>query len=197
VTLGNDEIAAGEPFYVIANAIDNTDKLMANDHRHRNRFLRPGIPVVNVHVRAADGCFQDADLRIVTADLWNGNLLEPQTGLGSGFDNRLHGGLHNSKLGESGKREKIFASAEAASFCIKGHGIALDLPKDAAGVRFFLTRDQCFWQNGARRKAVIAGHEFPWGPTPRVRVYRRIGEDSRTAKKRKDNERKLNHEKSK
>src|SRR6266481_9222237 len=54
VALGNDEIAAGEPFYVLAHAIDNTDKLMADDHRHRNRFLRPRIPVVDVHVRTAD-----------------------------------------------------------------------------------------------------------------------------------------------
>src|SRR4029453_11306720 len=34
-------------------------------------------------------------------------------------------------------------------------------------------------------------------PTPRVRGDRRIGENSRTAKTKKDNERKLNHEKSK
>src|SRR5437870_6573723 len=90
VTLGNDEIAAGEPFYVLAHAIDNADKLMANDHRHRNRFLRPGIPVVDVHVRATDGCFQHANQHIVAADLWNRNLFEPKTGLCFRFDNRLH-----------------------------------------------------------------------------------------------------------
>ncbi len=77
VTLADDEIAAGEPFYVIAHAIDNADKLMADDHRHRNRFLRPRVPVVDVHVRAADGCFQHADQHIVAADFWNGNFFEP------------------------------------------------------------------------------------------------------------------------
>jgi hypothetical protein len=48
-----------------------------------------------------------------------------------GFDNRLHRRLHDRKLGESGKREKIFASAEAASLCVKGYGPVLDLPKKA------------------------------------------------------------------
>jgi len=46
--------------------------------------------------------------------------------------------LHDSKLGESGKREKTFANAEAASLCIKGHDIVLDLPNKPAGVCFFI-----------------------------------------------------------
>src|SRR5436309_3019484 len=54
VTLSNDEITAGEPFYVLAHLIDNPDKLVADDHRHRNRFLCPRIPVVDVHVGTAD-----------------------------------------------------------------------------------------------------------------------------------------------
>ena len=109
VTFGNDQIAAGEPFHLVADAIHNADKLMANDHRDRNRFLRPRVPIVDVQVRATDRCFQHTDQHIVTADLWNGHLFEPQTWLGSGFDNRLHRRLHDSKLGESEKRGKIFA----------------------------------------------------------------------------------------
>ena len=62
-------------------------------------------------------------------DFRNRNFFEPQSGLGLGFHDGLHHLLHDRKLGESGKREKIFARAEAASLCIKGHGIVLDLPK--------------------------------------------------------------------
>src|SRR5262249_22068266 len=101
--------ALGKTSDVIANAIHNPHKFMANYHRHRNRFLRPRVPVEDVHVRAADGCFQDADEHIIAANIWNRNLLEPETRLRFGFDNRLHHRLHDSKLGEAWQREKIFA----------------------------------------------------------------------------------------
>jgi hypothetical protein len=102
VPFGNDEIAAREAFDVIADSIHNADKLMANDHRHGNRFLRPCVPVIDVHVRATDGCLQDADEHIIAADFWNRNLLEPKTWFRFGFDNRVHR-LHDRKLGQSEK----------------------------------------------------------------------------------------------
>ena len=46
-----------KPFDPIADALDDADKFVADDHRHRNRFLRPRIPVVNVNVGAADRSF--------------------------------------------------------------------------------------------------------------------------------------------
>src|SRR5882724_13144105 len=36
VPFGNDEIALAKTFDVVPHAIHNADKLMANDHRHRN-----------------------------------------------------------------------------------------------------------------------------------------------------------------
>jgi hypothetical protein len=113
VSFGNDEIAGAKTFYVIAHAIHNADKLMANDHWNWNRFLRPRIPVIDVHVRATDGCFQDANQHVVAAYFWNRNIFEPKTGLRFRFDNRLHRRLHDSKLGESTRRGKSFASANA------------------------------------------------------------------------------------
>src|SRR5260370_11550637 len=77
VPFGNDEVAAPKAFDVVAHAIHNADKLMANDHRHGNRFLRPCIPVVDVHVRAADRCFQHANQHVVAANFWNRNFLDP------------------------------------------------------------------------------------------------------------------------
>src|SRR5215467_2330649 len=109
VTFGYNQVAPGKTSDVIANAIHNPHKFMTNYHRHRNRLLCPCVPVVDVHVRAADGCFQDADEHIIAANVWNRNLLEPETRLCFGFDNRLHHRLHESKLGEARAREKIFA----------------------------------------------------------------------------------------
>src|SRR5262249_51846301 len=58
VTFGYNQIALGKTSDVIANPIHNPHKFMTNYHRHRNRFLCPCVPVIDVHVRAADGCFK-------------------------------------------------------------------------------------------------------------------------------------------
>src|SRR5262249_39056030 len=118
-----------ESFHVIAHAIDNSDKFMANYHRHRDRFLCPGVPVVDVHVRAADGCFQYADQRIVVADLWNGNFLEPQTGLGFCLHDGLHHFLHNRKLGQSANQEKSFGSSTESHRYFRARWCDLRLPR--------------------------------------------------------------------
>ena len=73
VTFGYNQIALGKPSDVIADRSTTPDKFMTDYHRHRNRFLCPGVPIVDVHVRAADGCFQDADEHIIAAD-----VLEPE-----------------------------------------------------------------------------------------------------------------------
>jgi hypothetical protein len=80
-----------------------------------------------VHVRATDGCLQDADEHIITADYGNRNLLEPETRLRFGFDNRFHRPLHDGKVFKSAERGKIFAkrrmktrsgmTAAIVSFC--------------------------------------------------------------------------------
>src|SRR5881397_3462912 len=51
VTLTHNEIALSIAFHLIAHAIRNTDKFMPNGHRHRNRFLRPRVPIIDVDVR--------------------------------------------------------------------------------------------------------------------------------------------------
>ncbi len=66
------------------------DELVAGDHRHGDRLLRPGVPVVDVHVRAADGVLEHADEHVVHADLGAGDFFEPQAGLGAAFDEGLH-----------------------------------------------------------------------------------------------------------
>src|SRR5882757_4996725 len=115
VPFGDDEIAASKTFDVVPHAIHNADKLMANDHRHRNRFLRPCVPVINMHVRATDRCLQDADEHIIAADCRNRNILEPKARLGFRLHNGLHHFLHGTTLGQSAKQEKSFASGTGIS----------------------------------------------------------------------------------
>src|SRR5256886_7435863 len=98
VSLAHYEIAAREAFHVIADSINDADKLVADRHRHRDRLLRPSVPVIDVHVSATDRCFQHADEHVVAADFWNWNFLEPETGLGFGFHNGLHCLQHEWKL---------------------------------------------------------------------------------------------------
>ena len=105
VAFADDEIAGRETFHVIANKIDNPDKFVANDHRHRDRFLRPGIPVIYMYVGAADRRFHNADEDVVSANFGNGNFFQPKTGLGFAFHDGLHRFLHEKKLGGSGKQE--------------------------------------------------------------------------------------------
>ena len=50
----NNEIAARKSLHMIADEIDNPDKFMTDGHRHRDRLLRPRVPVVDVNVGAAD-----------------------------------------------------------------------------------------------------------------------------------------------
>jgi hypothetical protein len=98
VTLADNKIAAREPFHVIADKIDNADKFVADCHGHRDRFLRPGVPVIDVDVGAADGRFHDADEHIICADFGNRNFLERQPWFGAVFHHGLHHFLHDSRL---------------------------------------------------------------------------------------------------
>src|SRR5215212_7401689 len=57
VPLAHDQIALAKAFHVFTHVIYNAHKLVADGHRHWNRFLCPRIPVINVHVGPADGRF--------------------------------------------------------------------------------------------------------------------------------------------
>jgi hypothetical protein len=103
VSLADYEIALCKSFYVIANVINNADKLVTNCHWHWNGFLRPFVPVIYVHVRPTDRRFQYADKHVIAAHFWNSNVLQPESGLGFGLHHGLHHFLHRKKLGESGE----------------------------------------------------------------------------------------------
>jgi hypothetical protein len=101
VTLADNKIAAREPFHVIPGKIDNSHKFVADGHGYWNRFLRPRVPIIYVHVGAADGGLQDSDEHVVAADFRNRKFFEPQSRLGPAFHHGLHHFLHDKKLGEA------------------------------------------------------------------------------------------------
>ena len=90
VTFADDEITFSKTSHMIADPINHSDKLMADGHRHGDRFLRPGVPVIYMYVRPADGGLENPNKDVVAHNFRNGNLLEPQSGLGF----RLYHGLH-------------------------------------------------------------------------------------------------------
>jgi hypothetical protein len=75
---------------VAANRGDGPDKLVAHHHRHRDGFLRPGIPIPNVDICTTDSRFVDSDQDIVDSTLGNWYILQPQTGFLILFDQGFH-----------------------------------------------------------------------------------------------------------
>ena len=119
VPLAHDKIARCEPFHMVAHLMDNTDKFVANCHRHRNGFLRPCVPVVNVKISTADRRFQNPNEHVVPADFRNRNLIQPQPRLGPGLHDGMHRSLHGKKLSESGIRETKFVGRQCiGSRCV-------------------------------------------------------------------------------
>jgi len=106
VTFADNKIARRKAFHVIADKIDHADKFMADRHRHRNRFLRPWVPIIDVDVCAADGCLHDANEHIVTVNFGNGNFFEPKPWLGPAFHDRLYRFLHKKEIRRSRKEGK-------------------------------------------------------------------------------------------
>ena len=105
VSLAHHEISARKSSHVVTDSINDAGKLMTDGHRHSDGFLRPVIPVVDVHVSTADRRLQHPDQHVIAANFWNRNILQPQTRLAFGLYNRLHHFLHEEKLGESGTQE--------------------------------------------------------------------------------------------
>jgi hypothetical protein len=100
-------------------------------------------------------------------------------------DNRLDRRLHDSKLGELGKREKVFASAEAASLR-KATASWLIFQKSPAGVGFFVdTLLAILAKRVCEEMNKWPDMNFLEERPPRVRVYGRIRENSRTTKTNK------------
>ena len=71
VSLAHHQIAARKSFHVVTDSINDAGKLMTDGHRHWNGFLRPVIPVVDVHVSTADRRLQHPDQNVIAPNFWN------------------------------------------------------------------------------------------------------------------------------
>ena len=96
VPLAGDDVADLEVVDVAADRDDPADELVADHHRHGDGLLRPGVPVVDVDVGAADGRLVDLDQHVVDADFGHGISSSHRPGCGMLLDEGFHGLLHKS-----------------------------------------------------------------------------------------------------
>jgi len=90
MSLGADQITHVEIVHVAADLDDPADELVADHHRDLDRLLGPGVPVVDVHVRAADRGLHDFDQHVVDIDSRLRHVLHPEADLCLAFDQRFH-----------------------------------------------------------------------------------------------------------
>jgi hypothetical protein len=90
VTLAAHEIAWPEIADVAADLDDLADELVTHDERRPDRFGSPRVPARDVEVGAADPRPVDPDQHVIDPDVGLRDVLEPQAGLGAGFDQRTH-----------------------------------------------------------------------------------------------------------
>ena len=98
VTLATDHVAFVEVLDVGAHLDNRSDKLVADNHRHRDRLPSPLVPLVDVQVGATDPGPFDPDQHVVNPVLGNRYLLEPQARLRPRLDQRLHEKRPDAKL---------------------------------------------------------------------------------------------------
>jgi hypothetical protein len=113
VPLAADDVAQVKVVNVRADFDDPPYELVPDNQRDRDRSLRPVVPVVDVHVGAADPRAQHLDQHIVDADLRLGHVLKPQADLAIFFNKRFQ--TEGSGFEVQGSVEKIDAQRQWSS----------------------------------------------------------------------------------
>jgi hypothetical protein len=91
VAFSRDDIPWGEISDIRTDFDDSSDKFVPDDHRHGDRFLGPGVPVVDMQVGAADPGLFDFDQAIADSELRKGDVLEFESQAAVVFDESFHG----------------------------------------------------------------------------------------------------------
>src|SRR5258708_4620089 len=91
MALARDTIAAAEAAHFAAELNDLARILVADRHRHRHGLLRPRIPVIDMHIGAANGRAVHLDENVVVTDRRLGNVLHPNAGFRARLDECFHG----------------------------------------------------------------------------------------------------------
>src|SRR5262245_61221442 len=66
--LRTDDYSRKEVLHIRTHLDDFADEFVSHNHRHRNRLLRPRVPLVNMQVSAANAGSVDTNEHIVDAD---------------------------------------------------------------------------------------------------------------------------------
>ena len=90
VSLAGHPIAGLDAAHLAADLDDLARILVTDGHRHRNGLLRPRIPVVDVHVGAADGGAVHLDEHVVVTDRGLRHVLHPDAGFRASLDQCFH-----------------------------------------------------------------------------------------------------------
>ena len=90
MALSGDTIARLEAAHFAADLDHLATEFMSDRHRHRDRLPCPRVPVIDVHVGAADRGLADADQDVVMTHARLGNLFHPDAGFGARFDQCFH-----------------------------------------------------------------------------------------------------------
>src|ERR1700730_4064329 len=95
VALSSNNHAGMEIMYMTADRFDDSDKLVSDHHRSRNRFLSPTVPFVNMAIGSTDRRAKHPDQPVEFANVGNRYGIQAQTGSAILFDQRLHFLRHN------------------------------------------------------------------------------------------------------
>ena len=95
VPLAADPLADVQPVDARAQLGDFAHIFMADDHGRTDMLHRPGVPVINMYVRTADGGFVDLDEYLSGTRLGNRNLPQFQTYSCNRLYQRVHELCHN------------------------------------------------------------------------------------------------------
>jgi hypothetical protein len=90
VSFRRDAIAFAHVRHERADACDVARELVPDGERRTAPILRPLVPVVDVHVGAADTGATHANQYFIVADLWDRDVAHGETRTCSGFDERSH-----------------------------------------------------------------------------------------------------------
>ncbi len=129
VAFAAHDFAGEKVVHIFADFDDLADELMADDHRHGDGLLRPGVPFVDVQVGAADAGAVHLDEHVVDAAFGIGHILEPEAGFGFRFDEGFH------KSGKKGDGRWKMGKAWASGIVENDNYARLSRVYDAKGMK--------------------------------------------------------------
>ena len=74
MTFAIDQITFLVALHIRADFLDRANEFMADHHRRFDRFLRPVVPIIDMHIRAADRRLFDLDQHVIDAGRGHGHI---------------------------------------------------------------------------------------------------------------------------